>query len=116
MKQVIIEPFHVTTRILMNFFDSVSGHVKTSIYVVASFYCIFLLKKAKYDTLERYSVTMKQVIIEPFHVTTRILMKFFYSVSGHVKTRNQVLVYSIQPLKIWAKKKQINTRENLQFY
>ena len=54
---------------------------------------------------------MERVIYEPFHAPTRILMKLADSGSGHVKTRNQVLVHSIQPPlpwqqhpKIWAKK------------
>ena len=69
-----------------------------------------------YGYKERFSVNMERVIQEPFHAPTRILMKPADSVSGHVKTRNQVLVHPIQPPlpwqqhpKIWAKKEAKNT-------
>ena len=59
---------------------------------------------------------MERVIKEPFHASTRILMKLSDSVSGHVKTRNQVLVHPIQPPlpwqqhpKIWAEKEAKNS-------
>ena len=63
---------------------------------------------------------MERVIQEPFHAPTRILMKLADSVSGHVKTRNQVLVHPIHPSlpwqqhqKIWAKKSKKHMKNDI---
>ena len=51
MKQVIIEPFHTPTRILMKLADSVSGHVKTKKSSASSFNSTFVAMATAYEDL-----------------------------------------------------------------